>query len=93
MDNARSDFMWLWEHVDEAVQIQTGPGALHTVVLNQFDTKGNLTLFDGIGPAGNVIGVIIVDFHQPRTLIYDEDFETGLYALPTEGIDVTVSYV
>ena len=64
-----------------------------TIVLNQFDTKGSVTLFDGIGPAGNVIGVILTLFHQPRTLIYDEDFVTGLYVLPTEGIDLTVNYV
>ena len=93
MDNARSDFMWLWEHVTEGTQVQTGPGALHTVVINQMGTKGNITLFDGIGAAGNVIGVIITEIHQPETMIYDEDFTTGLYVLPADGDDLTVTYV
>jgi hypothetical protein len=94
MDNARSDFKWFFEHVTESTQVKTGPGALHTIVLNGLDTKSTITVWDGIGAAGNVIGIITNAFPQPRTLIYDEDFTVGLYIqLTGQGDDLTVNYV
>lgn len=91
---ARSEFCWYWAHVaGEGLQVKTGPGALHTIVLNQMSDADSVTLFDGIGAAGNVIGVIVTSFDEPVTLKYDIEFETGLYVLPSQGVDLTVTYI
>lgn len=96
MTQSRSDFQWYWEHVDDSkgVQVKTGPGALHTIVINQMPGEvASFALFNGIGAAGAVIGVVVTDFDQPRTLIYDLEFTVGLFVLPTQGVDLTVTYI
>ena len=96
MTQSRSDFQWRWAHVVEykGQQVITGPGVLHTIVVNQMPGEvPSFALFDGIGAAGTVIGVVVTDFDQPRTLIYDLAVTVGLFILPTWGTDLTVTWM
>jgi len=76
---SRSDFPWHWTRVTETTLVHTGPGTMHTIVINDIDDGATITLYDGVDAGGAVIGVLITALHQPVTLIYDLMFDDGLY--------------
>ncbi len=100
MSNPIADFPWVYSHVDASRQVQTGQGALHTIVVNGLSANGVVEVWDGVGAAGVLIAILSmsVAFHvslQPITLTYDVRFETGLYLGFDDNVtvDFTVSYV
>ena len=88
---SRSEFCYPWAHCDDALQVKTGPGVLHTIVINQMGAQMTIQIFDGIG-GGTIIGVLTTDFDEPVTLKYDLEFEAGLYIL-AQYCDLTITYV
>ena len=99
MGNPVVDFPWEYSHVDDSKQIKAGIGVLHTVVVNGLTMAGDLTLYDSLTATGTVIAVLHLDTAtsvsvQPITLLYDCEFETGLYASYDQALvaDLTVTY-
>jgi len=101
MPNPIVDFPWKYKHVVADTPIRTGPGVLHTIVVNGLTTAGDATIYDNIAEAGaNIIGILHLDTTtsksvQPITLLYDCEFTTGLYIGfdGTLAADLTVTYV
>ena len=82
--DANLAFGWPYTHVTADLQIQAGPGILHSIVLNGFTTAGDVTLYDSLTEAAPVIAVLHLNTTtsvsvQPITLLYDLKFKTGLY--------------
>lgn len=93
---SRSDFPWHWTRVTETTLVHTGPGQLHTIILNQFSADtATITIYDGVDATGAVIGVLLTSLHQPETLKYDLMFDTGLYiTVAGEGTaEMTVCWI
>lgn len=93
------DFPWKYKHVVADGQVKAGEGVLHTIVVNGLTTAGDVTLYDSLTEAGDVIAVLHLDIAtsvsvQPITLIYDCEFSTGLYIGYDESLaaDLTVTY-
>jgi hypothetical protein len=101
MPNPVADFPWDWKRVCDTVLVKTGPGALHTIVLNGLITEGEISVFDGIDATGEPIGVLgltptIASVSvQPITLTYDLKIATGIYIEYDQsvGADLTVTYI
>jgi hypothetical protein len=95
MSQSRSDFQWGFTHVVQTTLVHTGPGGLHTIILNQFGDDCTITVYDGVDATGTIIGIITTALHQPQTLKYDLIFDTGLYiAIVGEGTaDLTVCWI
>ena len=92
-----SDFAWERLRITETTLVHTGAGALHTLTLNHLDDDVTVTVYDGIDGTGEVIAVIDTDLHQPTSLIYDADIQTGIYitivASEQGSADLTVTFV
>ena len=94
------DFPWSYSHVTADALVKTGPGVLHTIVVNGLTTAGDATIYNNVAEAGAaIIGVLHLDTAtsisvQPITLLYDVAFTTGLYIGfdATLVADLTVSY-
>ncbi len=89
--NPKTDFGWPYTHVVADVQVKAGQGVMHSVVVNGLSTAGDLTIYDSLTEAGNVIAVLHLDpttsvSVQPITFLYDLAFSTGLYF----GFDATL---
>jgi len=93
MTQSRSHFQWRWAHVTGYTQVVTGPGILHTIVLNQMPKQATFWIWDGIGVGTNAIGWVRTDFDQLRTLVYDLKFDDGLFLAVPGAVDVTVTYM
>ena len=100
MPNPVADFPWEWAHVDATILVNTGAGALHTIVVNGLTTAGDVTVYDGVDNSGAVIGVLHLDpttsiSVQPITLIYDLKTATGIYIEYDQAVvaDLTVTYI
>jgi len=100
MPNPVADFPWVYAHVDATLLVQTGQGALHTIVINGYSADGVVIVYDGVDATGVQIAVLNISVAasvslQPITLLYDVAFATGLYLDFDQavGVDFTVSYV
>jgi len=102
MPNPVADFPWRWRQVIGDTQVLTGPGVLHTVVLNGLTVAGVAIIYDnvGVGAAATIIGTY--DFTpavasvsvQPITLTYDIEIARGIYIDFDQnlGASLTVTY-
>lgn len=63
---SRSDFPWKHTHVDDTALVQSGPGALHSIVVNGLTTAGDITVYDGVDATGTVIAVLHLSTQPPR---------------------------
>lgn len=102
MPNSVADFPWKWKRVIATTdpEVLTGPGALHTIVINGVIALGDIEVYDGIDNTGALIGVISLTTAasisvQPITLTYDLKIETGIHLqyIPAVGADLTVTYL
>jgi len=64
---------------------------LHTIVINQMGEGMTIQIWDGVW-GGAVIGVVTTDFDQPRSLVYDLEFNDGLYII-AQYCDLTITYI
>ena len=85
----RTDLPWPWKHVTQNTLIRTGQGALHSIILNQSDDKGMVVVWDGL----ETLATIIVDFEQPRYLLFDLEYKTDLFIGVAGTWDLTVTYI
>lgn len=99
MTNPIVDFPWKYKHVTADTPIRSGPGVLHTIVVNGITTAGDCTVYDNTVESGDIIAIIHLDKTfsvsvQPITLLYDIEFTTGLYLgfAGALAADLTVSY-
>lgn len=98
--NPITDFPWEYKHVTADTLVRTGPGVLHSIVVNGLTTVGDATIYDNTAEAGTVIiGILHLAVAtsisvQPITLLYDVRFTTGLYIGfdATLAADLTVTY-
>lgn len=78
------------------VTLKSGPGHLHSVVLNTLVASGLVEIFDSLTATGTSIGKIqnpgTLLAQGPLGVIYDIAFATGLTIKTTLIQDVTVSY-
>ena len=93
---SRSEFCWNWAHIGDeqggALQVHVGPGAMHTLTLNQLPAQGfTVEIYDGVG-GGTLIGVLTTDLSQPRSLTYNLAFTAGLWII-AQYCDLTVTYI
>lgn len=76
--------------------LRTGPGTLHSVVLNKPVATGTISVYDGIDATGTLIAVITIGAvllsDPPNTALYDADFQTGLCIVTSQATDITVSF-
>jgi len=87
------DIPWAWRHLIKDTLCRPGQGALHTIVLNQLDTKGAVEVFDGLDATGLMIATIWTDFDQPACLMFDSKYKTGLFIAIAGDWDLTVTYI
>ncbi len=87
------DLPWAWKHLINSTQVRPGQGALHTIVLNQLDSKGSVIVYDGIDAGGLVMAVIATEFQQPACMIFDLEYKVGLYIAIAGEWDLTVTYI
>ncbi len=88
-------------HVIDDTQVSQGRGTLHTVTINgPPGTDGVCTIYDSLTAAGTIIAILSISVAdsisvQPISLLYDVEYETGLYFDYTAGlvVDLTVSYI
>ena len=88
-------------HVISDTQVSAGQGTMHTVTINGAPgTDGVLTIYDSLTAAGTIIAILTISVAesisvQPISLLYDVEYETGLYFDFTGGlvVDLTVSYI
>jgi hypothetical protein len=74
------------------VNAKIGPGALHTVSINEVGTS-IVTMYDGVDGSGTIIAKL--DPGEKRTYIYDVGFTVGLSVVVGAGagtLDATVSF-
>lgn len=97
--NPVSDFPWKYKHVAADTLVASGHGCLHSIVINGLTTVGDATIYDNTAELGTIIGVLHLNTAtsvsvQPITLLYDIEFNTGLYIGfdATLVADLTVSY-
>lgn len=75
--------------------LKSGPGVLHTLVLNSKGASGNtLTLYDSTSGSGTVLAVVDAT-QNVASLTYDVNFTTGLTAVLATGTaaDVSLSWL
>ncbi len=99
----KAQFPWPWKHVTDTVLVKTGPGALHTIVVNGLTTAGDITVYDALdaSDATRIIAILHLDpttsvSVQPITFTYDLKIATGIYILYEEQAtvaDLTVTYI
>jgi thymidine phosphorylase len=73
--------------------IKTGPGVLHSIVVNNIGSAGTITVFDNTAGSGTTIATILTQAAS-TTYLYDVGFSTGL-TITTGGTtapNITVSY-
>lgn len=70
--------------------VKTGPGKLHTVIVNQTDTKATV-IYDGVDTAGTKIASIDVSPTIGSKFVYDVEFSKGLFITTSGLVDLTVS--
>lgn len=101
MGNPVQDFPWTYRHVAATMvpPIKTGPGVLHSVVINSITTIGFCTLYDGVDNGGTVIGVLglttaVQVSCQPVPLLYDCECLIGIHIEFDQNLvaDLTVNF-
>lgn len=100
---SRSDFGWNMLNVTADTIVHTGPGCLHTIIVNvlqEAEAEGDtfFEVYDGVDATGTLRGTVYGTQH-PVTLIYDAEFTVGLFIDVTEGgqeegvVDLTVTWI
>ncbi len=94
-----TDFAWPFAHVTGTGLVKTGPGCLHSIVLNGVTVVGDVTIYDGVDNTGVVVAVMSVRTavsvsYQPVNFVYDAKLETGIYIEYSQGagVDLTVMH-
>ena len=79
--------------------IKTGPGFLHSIVIQQGDalpTAGQIKIFDALNSAGSAIfqEEILAATFSPYSIVLDFEFTTGLYIdfITVADVPVTICY-
>lgn len=75
--------------------VKTGAGYLHSITFNKPVATGTIKINDALTDTTPVIGTITMPSNaQPRTVIYDIEFTTGLTIVTgVTAQDITVSYL
>jgi hypothetical protein len=69
--------------------VKAGVGSLRGVTINN-STASTLTLYDSLTATGSVIGIIATT--GPVSLLYDIQFNIGLFIVNSAASDVTIAY-
>jgi len=91
---------WQGTHVTADQLVKTGPGVLHSIIVNGLTTDGLVTIRDAVAAgAGTIIGILNLATTgskaiAPVTLNYDIKFSTGLFIDydATAVADLTVAH-
>lgn len=78
------DFPWKKQVVAADALVYAGPCILHSINFNGMTAVGDLSVYDGISNAGNIIAVLTLRSAvqvscQPFTMLFDCEMEDGIY--------------
>lgn len=74
------------------VQVFSGKGVLHSVVVNGIGTGGTIKIVDGLSGSTANIGTITLTSSPVATFLYDVSVSTGLRISTSGSPDITVTY-
>ncbi len=80
---ANLEFGWTPQYVDGTLLVRTGPGVLHSVVLNACTTLGTVVVYDGVDNTGVILATYVLlgasVSYQGIPFLYDCIIETGIF--------------
>jgi hypothetical protein len=85
---------YTYGHLAASGQIKGAPGFLHAVAFNTPAAASVCTIYDNVGAAGNVIGIVTLAAGStaPFSMPYDVTCTSGIYINMSAPVDVTASY-
>lgn len=86
------EYLYSYSAVGGTIQVATGRGALHSVVINTGNTGGTIKLIDGTAGTTANMGIITMANSASIVLNYDIIFSAGLRIVVSNSPDITVSY-
>ena len=92
--DSRKTHPWLGVNVVGSATVQTGPGMLHTIIVNSAANAATIAIYDGVDAGGTLRGTITATGQVGLSLLYDMEFTTGLFiAIAVAAVDLTVTYI
>lgn len=90
-DRVTSEYIYSNITTDTTTTIKSGPGILHSIVINTAASTGTATVYDNTAGSGTKIATLGTG--TAGTFVYDICFNTGLTIVTaTAAADITVTY-